>query len=279
MSFLDYLKPVSTWSPARVRDYLQEHHPESLILLDVRQGSEFEAGHLPGALHIPLAELHDRLKELDPKLPVIIYCAVGLRSRAAAALLGQAGFTEVHHMAGGLSGWQGTLAEGLPQADLEWFRQYSEPEEQVALAWYLEEGTRSFYREVAGMVRDAEAAALFRDLERAEEHHKSTLRAVYEGLAGRTASAQFPYNLIADAPEGGYMEGGFTLVEAFDWVRGRPMTAILELAMTVETNAFDRYLFLQRKLPNEHARRAFEILADEERRHLKRLAAVLDHFV
>jgi rhodanese-related sulfurtransferase/rubrerythrin len=279
MTFLDYLKPVSSWSTSRLRDYLQDHHPENLTLLDVRQAAEYEAGHLPGAVFIPLAELPERLDELDPGRPIVVYCASGLRSRGATALLAHSGFAEVHNLTGGLNAWHGPLAEGLPQSDLDRFRQYDEPEQQVALAWYLEEGTRCFYRDVAGMVRDAGAAALFRDLERAEEHHMATLRAVYEGLAGKAAAADFPHNLIAEMPEGGYMEGGFTLVEAFDWVRGRPVTAILELAMTVETSALDRYLFLQRNLPNEHARRVFEILADEERRHLKRLGAILEHFV
>jgi len=279
MSFFDFIKPVSTWSPEKVQEFLRNNHPDSLTLLDVRQDAEYRREHLPGAVHIPLAELEDRLDELDPGRPTVVYCTAGVRSRAAATVLARAGFTEVRHLAGGIDAWRGQRAEGLPEADLARFASYDKPEEHAALAWYLEEGTRTFYAAMAEMVRDAAITALFEDLTVAEEHHKATLVAVYEGLTGRTAPADFPHPVLAESAVEGFMEGGMKCEEAIEWARTRPVNAILELAMAVETNALDRYLHLHRNLPDENSRRVFEVLADEERRHLQRLAATLDHFV
>jgi sulfur-carrier protein adenylyltransferase/sulfurtransferase len=279
MSFLDFVRPVSSWSVQQLRDFLLEHHPDSLTLLDIRQATEFAAGHLPGAINIPLAELLERQGELDAQASLVVYCGNGMRSRAAAAALGHAGFRAVHHLVGGLKAWGGIFAEGLPADELRRFERFTLPAAHAALAWCLEEGTRSFYAEVADMVRDAELTALFRDLVAAEEHHKATLLAVYEALRGASAASDFPQCEIGEVAEEGYMEGGMTVIEAVDWARRQPAGRILELAMAVETNALDRYLFLHRQLPDENSRRVFEVLADEERRHLKRLAAVLEHFV
>ena len=279
MTFLDFLKPVAVWSPAQLQAFLDSRNPATLQLVDIRQAAEYQTGHLPGARHIPVGELEERLAELDPALPTVVYCGSGLRSRAAATVLAHAGFAEVYHLAGGLHSWHGGLAEGLPDAELERFRRYQSPAEQVALAWYLEAGACRFYGEVAGQLQDAEAVELFHSLEEAEDQHQVTLVAIYEALTGQPAPADFPAEVIGPPPDDGLMEGGWTLLEVLDWARGRPVPAILELAMAMETNAFDHYLFLARELADENARRSFEVMAGEERRHLKQLAAVLDQFL
>ena len=73
MSVLDYFKPVSTWSAEKVKEFLHRKNPEDFNLVDVRQPKEYEEGHLPGAQLIPLGELPNRLGELDPNKPTIVY--------------------------------------------------------------------------------------------------------------------------------------------------------------------------------------------------------------
>ena len=73
MGILDYFKPVSTWPPEKVREFLREKKPQEYNLVDVRQPAEYEYGHLPGARLIPLSELEGRLKELDPNKLTITY--------------------------------------------------------------------------------------------------------------------------------------------------------------------------------------------------------------
>ncbi|SPF44316.1 Sulfurtransferase (fragment) [Syntrophobacter sp. SbD1] len=67
MSVLDYFRRVSEWKVQKVRNFLEDKKPEDYILLDVRQPDEYEKSHLPGAKLIPIGELPDRLRELDPK--------------------------------------------------------------------------------------------------------------------------------------------------------------------------------------------------------------------
>ena len=70
-------------------------------LLDVRSADEFAAGHLRGALNVPVQELNQRLAELGAKdRPVAIYCRSGRRSAVAAQLLRAAGFTSVTDLGG-----------------------------------------------------------------------------------------------------------------------------------------------------------------------------------
>jgi rhodanese-related sulfurtransferase len=73
MSILDYFKPVSTWSSEKVREFLSRKNQEEYNLVDVRQPEEYEIRHLPGAQLIPLGELPNRLGELDPNKPTIVY--------------------------------------------------------------------------------------------------------------------------------------------------------------------------------------------------------------
>ena len=73
MGISDYFKPVSSWSAGEVRTFLNEKDPEKYNLVDVRQPKEYEQGHLPGAQLIPLGELANRVKELNPNKPTIAY--------------------------------------------------------------------------------------------------------------------------------------------------------------------------------------------------------------
>ncbi|MGW1378923.1 MBL fold metallo-hydrolase [Streptomyces sp. NPDC002446] len=75
--------------------------PAHAQLIDVRNPAEYAAGALPGARSIPLATLPDRIAELDPARPVVLYCRSGNRSVIAAALLEARGFGEVCDVVGG----------------------------------------------------------------------------------------------------------------------------------------------------------------------------------
>jgi hydroxyacylglutathione hydrolase len=82
-----------------------------LIVLDVRGRNEWDAGHIPGALHIPLAELHDRIGEIPDDQPVAVHCLGGGRSAIAASVLQSAGYREVTNVTGGFAEWVKT---GMP---------------------------------------------------------------------------------------------------------------------------------------------------------------------
>ncbi len=75
------------------------------VLLDVRNPGELAEGAIPGAWHIPLAQLPNRLGEIPPDRPVVTYCAAGYRSSVAASLLRRAGHTDVSDLLGGYCAW------------------------------------------------------------------------------------------------------------------------------------------------------------------------------
>lgn len=80
-------------------------------LIDVRELWEFEQGHLPGALPVPLPELPDRMAALDPSRRIYVVCARGMRSYEAACFLAERDFVEVVNLSEGTLGW---MRRGFP---------------------------------------------------------------------------------------------------------------------------------------------------------------------
>ena len=83
-----------------LRDILKSA-PASIQLVDVRTPEEFSIQTLPGARNLELDHLRERLGELDPNRPVVIFCQVGLRGYLAYRILKQAGFVDVRNLTGG----------------------------------------------------------------------------------------------------------------------------------------------------------------------------------
>lgn len=83
---------------------------EKLLLVDVREESEYAAGHLPGAVHISkgVMERDAEAKIPDPTTEVILYCGGGFRSALAADNLQKMGYTRVISMDGGWRDWTGS---------------------------------------------------------------------------------------------------------------------------------------------------------------------------
>lgn len=77
----------------------------SITLLDVRQEHEWEAGHISGALHIPLGKLTKSFECIPKETPVAVYCQAGLRSAIAMSILKLAGFSNVVNVEGGYEAW------------------------------------------------------------------------------------------------------------------------------------------------------------------------------
>jgi rhodanese-related sulfurtransferase len=79
------------------------------LVLDVREGSEFNAGHLPNSRHIPADKLEQRLQELEKfkDKPILLIHRSGVNtSGKAGALLRSNGFAHVHNLAGGIDTWR-----------------------------------------------------------------------------------------------------------------------------------------------------------------------------
>lgn len=86
---------------------------EKIILVDVREESEWSRGHLPGAFYLGkgIIERDIEQKIPDKSAPLVLYCGGGFRSALAAENLQKMGYTNVVSMDGG---WKGWVAAGLP---------------------------------------------------------------------------------------------------------------------------------------------------------------------
>lgn len=88
--------------PAAVEALYQR---DDVVILDVREDHEYQAGHIPGATLVPLGQIPSRLDEIPKDKTVIAVCRSGNRSNQATNFLRQQGFENVHNMTGGMNGW------------------------------------------------------------------------------------------------------------------------------------------------------------------------------
>jgi hydroxyacylglutathione hydrolase len=100
--------PAASLPQTRPADLQAQLEQDGLIVLDVREGDEYDAGHIAGARQISYKTLDARLDELnlDPDAPLAIVCASGMRSSTAASLLLRRGYTNVSNVAGGMDAWR-----------------------------------------------------------------------------------------------------------------------------------------------------------------------------
>jgi rhodanese-related sulfurtransferase len=91
-------KEVDVAAASRLRD-------AGAFVLDVREPSEWEAGHIPGATLIPLGQLASRTSEVPSDRQVVVVCHSGNRSAQGRDILLAAGLPSVTSMAGGMSAW------------------------------------------------------------------------------------------------------------------------------------------------------------------------------
>jgi rhodanese-related sulfurtransferase len=89
---------------------LQNRASGPALLVDVRSGSEFASGHIPGAVNIPMDQIEARLDDLDRNLPIVLICQSGKRARMTAGLLDSCQ-RQLSVLEGGTKAW---IEAGLP---------------------------------------------------------------------------------------------------------------------------------------------------------------------
>ncbi len=113
-SYADLLREaraeVPEVSPARAAELRAD---PQVVLVDVREDSEWATGHIPGAVHVPKSHFEEEIEAQvrDRATPVVLYCAGGIRSLFAGQAMARLGYASASSMAGGFQRWVG---EGLP---------------------------------------------------------------------------------------------------------------------------------------------------------------------
>jgi rhodanese-related sulfurtransferase/rubrerythrin len=242
--------------------------------LDVRQPSEYQEEHIPGAKLIPLPDLNDRQKEIDREKPMIVYCAVGGRSRVAAQLLSGIGFEEVFNLQGGIKAWQGQKATGPVELNLDLIEGDEPPGEILVFAYGLEKGLQTFYLKMIERADDSELKDLFQKLADIEEHHK---RKVFE-LKQKVDPTDIDQEAFEAKIKPEVMEGGFD-IETFMEQNASYLSTVqnvLTLAMMLETQALDLYLRFSDKSTNSQTKEILLEVSQEEKTHLTALGRLME---
>ena len=104
-AWADEGRPWQTIAQIGVTDVAEALRHGAITLVDVRNGAEFEGGHIPGARHIALGELPAHVDELRTGRPVVVHCQTGGRSAIAASLLRTRGLDRTIAFPGGMAAW------------------------------------------------------------------------------------------------------------------------------------------------------------------------------
>jgi rhodanese-related sulfurtransferase len=104
---MPFADPAHELTPSQVREALAR---DEIVLVDVREPYEWEAGRIPGASHIELERLAARADEVPSNKPVVFLCRLGVRSAMAMQAFRASGW-DAYHLGGGIQRW---ADEGLP---------------------------------------------------------------------------------------------------------------------------------------------------------------------
>lgn len=90
-----------------VNEAVRLMNDDDVIILDVRESSEYSSGHLRDSIHIPISALSKRVSELEKfkNKKILAYCRSGARSNTACRTLNKLGFENVSNLAGGILSW------------------------------------------------------------------------------------------------------------------------------------------------------------------------------
>ena len=97
---LDLPVDINVQTVAEIKDR------DDVVVIDVREQHEYDAGHIPGVVLLPMSELQGRVDEIPADQTVVLTCRSGNRSNQVTKFLQDAGFENVHNMQGGILAWQ-----------------------------------------------------------------------------------------------------------------------------------------------------------------------------
>ena len=277
MRWKQFFTPVKSYNAEEARQFISKTPLSDLTILDVRQPKEYEVGHIPGAKLIPVADLGNRISELDPEKPTLVYCAIGGRSRVAAQMLSGKGFRGVINLAGGIRAWNGEKAFFGEEKGLDLFTGKESPEQTLIIAYGLELGLEEFYVSMTETAKNEAVKELFQKLSRIEVNHRDRIFQEYVRISNRTVSQEeLASDLVAPAAEGGMSTEEY--VEFFSPDR-ESLEGIIEMAMSIEAQALDLYFRASERAEQKESQKFLSQMADEEQTHLRQLGQLMDSVI
>ncbi len=263
---------IQNMDPKDLKDFSFEHKEKDYVLLDVRRPEEYTQEHIPGAQLIPLHEIETRLGEIEPNKTPIFYCRSGKRSMTAATFARDSGWfhSDIFNLAGGITAYHGKTLPDYPRIEI--FHELSSLAEAIKKAISLEKGA---YRLYSGFLPRVENQNLKKQIQRLADLEVDHAQAVYN--QGRDVLGQDFDVLFSEAPED-IVEGGLNVEAWMAEMEGRGQTELctyfLELALEMETAAYDMYRNLAEKNFPRDAVECFFILSEQEKFHMRLVAGM-----
>jgi rubrerythrin/rhodanese-related sulfurtransferase len=263
-----------TLTAAEFDEYLKNHKETDYQIIDVRQESEYERGHIPGAKLMPLAEVELKLFSLPADRDLVFYCQNGGRSQWAASLAGEGGVStkNVYTLMGGLLAWEGTTLPGYPKVEI--FDRNQELEKLLAAAMNLEKGAWRFYRYAREKFNDYPISQLLEQISIAEKGHAVLIHRFCRKFATDPPSFEQFFQCLA----GDILEGGIGFDDACRLLQTAPKPickGIIDLALNIEFAAYDLYRVMAERTDNSEAREAFTAIAQAEKGHMRVLVRAM----
>jgi rubrerythrin/rhodanese-related sulfurtransferase len=240
------------------------------LLIDVRQPSEYERGHIPGAKLMPLAEVESRLFTLPSDRDLIFYCRNGGRSQWAAALAGEGEICDktVYHLMNGILGWKDKIQPGYPKVQV--FGTDQSLTRLLEVAMDLEKGARRFYRYLTDRYPDSPIRPILEQIAVSEKAHAKLIYYLWS----RTQEDPPPFDRLYTSLAGRILEGGQSFEEAcrlLETADNQGSPAVLDLAMTIEYSAYDLYRTMAEQVEDAEAGSIFVSIAQAEKAHMRAL--------
>jgi rubrerythrin len=269
------MNALAELSAAEVRDLVESHDERDYVLIDVREHEEYLAGHIPGALHIPLMTLLENPGQVVAAPYTIFYCRSGRRSLHAAMVVGRLQQLDtVYNMQGGILDWHGQQLLELP--NIRVFEAEAGLRDLLRQAMNLEKGAHRLYLSFAAAVDTDPRVGVFARLIEDEAEHAHHLYTMVSRLDGPPLP---PFEQLFDELDGNLLESA----ESYSEVAAMAKTArgeagnigLLEVALDMELKAFELYRIVAHRADDQTIRDAFVELAEMEKRHAMALLRTL----
>lgn len=255
--------------------YIQTHNEKEYLVIDVRQASEYEEGHIPGAKLMPLSQVETKLFTLPADRDLIFYCTNGGRSTWAASLAGEGEVSNktVYHVMGGMMAWQGKTLPGYPKVKI--FDKDQSLKKLLATAMDLEKGAWRFYQHAKEKYSEDPIRLTLEQVSIAEKAHATLIYRFWQKFLDNPP----PFDRVYQDLNGEILEGGHNFEETcsrLDSVQKHGCAAVIDLAMTIEYSAFELYRTMAERSENSEAQSIFLSIAQAEKAHMRALARAIN---
>ncbi|WP_320042887.1 rhodanese-like domain-containing protein [uncultured Desulfobacter sp.] len=255
--------------------YRADSKENNYLVVDVRQENEYKSGHVPGAKLIPLNILGDHLPELALDKDLFFYCHSGVRSEVAGIMAAEEGrdAQKIYNITGGFCSYQGHSLDGFPR--LQVFDYQEDDTRLLYQAMELEKAAEHFYETILAFVPDEKFKGTIEQLAKAEIAHARTIYSYWKQIVENPQ----PFEDIYEVLKGDILESGQPLSEVTTALYANneiTWTDIIEMALSIEIQAYDLYRTMADRRGKGEAQNAFLSIAQMEKAHMKLAAKLLD---